>query len=363
MKTDGLNASTSKECKWNQPRKIKLTPQKSGNMTFKKYKWIEKGTDKSKDCRRVILAQDKPTPVNVTSFEEALRKCAPHTAWLQTRKNTPTILNHQSLPILHDICFQYSDRCSLEDEKISNFFENYFQSRKVTIEDSMEIERLTRGQYKNKKWHKARLGRITASNFGSICKRNKSNLATSIIKSVCGYNSFDNKAVKWGRDHEPAARMRYTRTIQKAQLNAHVIQCGLCVNTKYPTLGASPDGIIKVGQEKEGILEVKCPYKWRESTVQEAAKDAQFCCTSENGVVKLKKNHIYFCQIQGQMAITETKWCDFVIWTLKDFHMQRVYFNPGFWDHCLTEINSFYLKFILPELFTSRLKRGKPLYC
>jgi hypothetical protein len=30
---------------------------------------------------------------------------------------------------------------------------------------------------------------------------------------------------------------------------------------------------------------------------------------------KLKKNHEYYDQVQGQMGLTGTKWCDFVVYT------------------------------------------------
>ena len=38
-KKEGLHASTSNTCKWNQPRKRKLSPKKSQDITFKKCKW------------------------------------------------------------------------------------------------------------------------------------------------------------------------------------------------------------------------------------------------------------------------------------------------------------------------------------
>ena len=162
-------------------------------------------------------------------------------------------------------------------------FNGYFQSRKVTPEDCLLIEKGTRGQYKNRKWHRARLYRITASVFGRICKK------------------------------KIAARLKYTKSKQRILKSLQVSQCGLCVNSEYPTLGASPDGIVIVDGQREGILEIKCPYKWRNSTLHDAAQDSDFCCGLEKDGVKLKTTHVYYFQIQGQIAVTKTKWCDFVV--------------------------------------------------
>ena len=73
-----------------------------------------------------------------------------------------------------------------------------------------------------------------------------------------------------------------------------------------------------------GVLEIKCPYTRRNATVAEACKKAAFFCTSE---IKLKKNNNYYYQVQGQMAILNLSWCDFVVWTRKDMHTERIYFD------------------------------------
>ena len=81
-------------------------------------------------------------------------------------------------------------------------------------------------------------------------------------------------------------------------------------------LGASPDA---VGKNASGdtvcLVEVKCPYKGRNKTVEEMYDDKSFCCHLVNGEPKLKLNHDYHYQIQGQMAITGVHTCDFVVWT------------------------------------------------
>ena len=48
--------------------------------------------------------------------------------------------------------------------------------------------------------------------------------------------------------------------------------------------------------------------------------------------LKLKPTHIYYSQIQGQMAITERSWCDFVIYTEKGISVERIPFDAEFWN-------------------------------
>ena len=44
-------------------------------------------------------------------------------------------------------------------------------------------------------------------------------------------------------------------------------------------------------------------------------------------VIQLKRNHHYFYQIQGAMAIAEVEWCDFIVWTPNDMTVERISFS------------------------------------
>ena len=103
-------------------------------------------------------------------------------------------------------------------------------------------------------------------------------------------------------------------------------------------LAASPDSMVLGADcEKCGFIEIKCPYSCRTLTVLEACCSQQvksFCCELVNDEIHLKRNHDYYYQIQGAMAITNIKWCNFIIWTTKDMNIERVKFNPAFWNTC-----------------------------
>ena len=50
----------------------------------------------------------------------------------------------------------------------------------------------------------------------------------------------------------------------------------------------------------------------------------RFCSILNNGQVTLKKKHNYHYQVQGQLAITDLPWYDFIIWTPQGMSVQRM---------------------------------------
>jgi len=57
--------------------------------------------------------------------------------------------------------------------------------------------------------------------------------------------------------------------------------------------------------------------------------------TKQDGhyAIELKQTHVYYAQIQGQMAITDRKWCDFVVYTSNGISIGRVTFY--FWKNTI----------------------------
>jgi len=132
------------------------------------------------------------------------------------------------------------------------------------------------------------------------------------------------------------------------------MSCGLFLDCEYAFLGASPDGIVTSSDEDRSkrLVEVKCPYKYRHTTIAEACKCSSFYCDiDDNSNVKLKSNHRYYSQIQGQMGISGFKQCDFVIYTNNDLQIVPVTFNPQFWKEMKQKLRHFYISKLIPFLF------------
>ena len=95
--------------------------------------------------------------------------------------------------------------------------------------------------------------------------------------------------------------------------------------------------------EPYGFIESKCPFTHRNVSVRDASMDKNFCCkivADDNGkeIITIRREHPYFCQVQGQMGTGKRSWCDFVIWTSVDIHIERIRFDKSFWEDLLPKL-------------------------
>lgn len=125
-----------------------------------------------------------------------------------------------------------------------------------------------------------------------------------------------------GLSNESGARDTYTQQSQESHEGFICRAAGLHINPKYPHLGASPDGVVSCACCGIGLLEIKCPYKYRDY-VPVSVTDSKFCLQpDEKGGVHLSPTHEYFIQVQGQLAICDRDYCDFVCWTSQGMHIE-----------------------------------------
>lgn len=368
-KINGKLAPTSQKCKWNNPRKRKLSPKKAENVLFRKHTFEREAP--ANKCIKVFDIQK--STVNVERFRDKLISNKSKAGWLTNFvKDTCTVKEiTMPLPLLHNIDFQFSNQTDLKSDQCKSHFVSYFEKLKISESESVTIEQLTREQSKSECWQSARKERITSSYFGKVIKRKHMSEPDALLKDICGYRTFSNQFVEYGQKHEAAARKTYIHQMKKSHPGLTVKQCGLIVDNKFPHLGASPDGLVYCTCSEckpvgHGLLEIKCPasMQWRMSTPQECAKDSNFFCyLNDKGQVKLKTNHNYYYQVQGQMAITGRKWCDFVVWTCSGTaSIQRVWFDQELWVDMLSKLSTFYVDAFLPELFSGRVSRGLKLF-
>lgn len=114
---------------------------------------------------------------------------------------------------------------------------------------------------------------------------------------------------RYGIQNEPLAKESL-----EIKLGVNILSCGLFVDKKSTFLAASPDGLI----ENNSIVEIKCPASIKDFTPQEAFENKKLNFMNFiDGELKLKTSHDYYYQIQGQLHITERKYCYFVVWTPK----------------------------------------------
>lgn len=189
-------------------------------------------------------------------------------------------------------------------------YETYKSS--YTEQSYIDLAEVTKTQSLSNTWKLHRAGRITASNFHEVMHFTYRDNASSLLNKLMRYSAQPNTAsLNYGREMEDKARQFYATIMQSSHDNFTVETTGLHVHVEKPFLGASPDGLTACSCHGQGLVEIKCPYKYRNG-LKNFGKDKDFP-VEENG--KIKKKHKYYAQIQGQMKVLKTDFCDFFVWT------------------------------------------------
>ena len=96
----------------------------------------------------------------------------------------------------------------------------------------------------------------------------------------------------------------------------------------------------------------------REKTLAEACKTTTFCLENKEGKYQLKHRHDYYHQVQCQLYCVDHEWCDFVVRTEVDIHIERIYRDRKWWGLQLRKLRKFYFDAMLPELACPRHRNG-----
>ena len=121
------------------------------------------------------------------------------------------------------------------------------------------------------------------------------------------------------------------------------------MDVERPYLGASPDGIVNCNCCGKGVLEVKCPFCIKEDLPGDL-DETDFCMTQQDGKWMLKRNHAYHYQIQLQLEVCKLSYCDFVVWTEKEFVVERIATDKQFFNSVIDTVQQFFVYGILPEI-------------
>lgn len=223
----------------------------------------------------------------------------------------------------------------------------------VSGDDCRKIQEITIEQSASQMWFEQRIGRITASHFKGATRTSVAKPSLSLIKQIC-YPlecTFKTAATEWGKKHEKDALEAYKHENQICHEQLELKPVGLCVHPDYPYFGASPDALVSCSCCGSGCVEVKCPYVLRKKSIEEMTMNSSFFLKqSENGI-SLDKSHTYYFQIQQQMAVTKTFYCDFVVWSpSNELFVERVQFDAEFWHFHSEKSAQFHKKVIMPEL-------------
>lgn len=163
---------------------------------------------------------------------------------------------------------------------------------------------------------------MTAFFFGKAAKCARS--CQSILKSKFDGPSSTLPALVFGQEKDDIAVDKYLSTMHANGCDVVVKKCGLFGNLSY--LAALPDRLATDIKETPqfGLVEIKCPKSMSDKSILEACTTKTFCCEMNHDRVMLKRKHEYHYQVQGQLFVTGRQWCDFVMYTEVDIHIERV---------------------------------------
>lgn len=238
--------------------------------------------------------------------------------------------------------------------------QNTFLATLPSSEDErIDLQKGTLLQRDSNRWKDERRKLLTASNFGTVCRRKPHTSCQKLVSSLL-YGDFDTDAMIWGRDNEKNA----IKTLENV-CNVQVEPCGLFVDSEIPFLGATPDGVVG----HDGIVEVKCPSSGVTPTVLTPEelilkrKVTFWKLGKEKGIVgDVNTIHPYYYQVQGQLHVTRRSYCLFCVWTPLGIKVAKIERDDNFWEENMkNKLIQFYMTCMLPELVDSRQSRSMPI--
>ena len=243
---------------------------------------------------------------------------------------------YPSFPTTNTADFECPNNCSESKKK---FIEHLY----VTKDKLNYIEMKTRAQSQSAEWKCERKYRFTASNFGLITKRKRNH--NSLINNLLNPKPFHSRYTAHGNKYESTALQQYQKYMHSFGKSIVLLKSGFVVCRDAPFLGASPGGkVIDAGcSEPYGLVEVKCPEtKYRVSPL-DACSDPKFYLHEIAGKPQLRRDHNYYAQVQGQLGVTQAKWCDFLIYTSRGLGIERIKYDHQYWINMKNTLQSYYL--------------------
>ncbi|KAJ8914123.1 hypothetical protein NQ315_016199 [Exocentrus adspersus] len=87
----------------------------------------------------------------------------------------------------------------------------------------------------------------------------------------------------------------------------------------------------------------------------------KICLEAKNGVVKLKRTHRYYYQIQGQLNIVRKQKCYFIVYVndTVPLFIEIIEKDEVFWnENMLPSLSTFYRTCIAPEMIRKNIEKG-----
>ena len=367
---------------WNQPPKKEIKPARAEDIEFvksshgdinevKAVQSIQRNQFDPRHPTHRVLDQDKLRQL-LMRVQTSIPGTGLQQFW-KTRSSEKVTSENQLSTLWNHVLFWHENASSVSCDKFFTPTEEqcseYFSNLTLSYNEVEAIEGATRGQADNDLWFALRNGRLTSSRFGEILHRRQSTDSRRLVKDIMGYGGrmkYVPPQIRWGRENEEAARKCYIANRKACGEDMVVESTGLRLLPEKPYLGASSDGRViytNIDTCCVGYLEVKCPYSIEGNVTVELTPDEIeekygnkfFMRRGDDMMLHLPETHPYYAQVQGEMAILNVEWCDFVIFSNGSVIVDRILADHDYWTKMCDTLDEFYMQHVIPEILSGTI--------
>ncbi|XP_014671929.1 PREDICTED: uncharacterized protein LOC106812547 [Priapulus caudatus] len=230
---------------------------------------------------------------------------------------------------------------STADDQFHDIRNKFVSSLVLSDEDIINIENITRGQSESEEWFEQRKGAVTGSKAIRIVNfyEHERSKPENIVSDIMQYN------------HDPDLSKKVP---------------ALAWGHEFPYIRVSPDAVFTCSCHGSKIVEVKCPYQYRNSDLNDIISQSQLdYVVSRDGQLSLRKKHHkgYYEQILMQQALSDIHVAEMLIWSKLGYVTVPVDYDVIYWDETvLPNLKSFFSEYVAAEIITGRVKKGYELY-
>ena len=91
------------------------------------------------------------------------------------------------------------------------------------------------------------------------------------------------------------------------------------------------------------------------SPTEIADEHPAFFMKKGDDLLHLPPDHAYYAQVQGEMAVLDVEWCDFVVLSNDTVVVDQIVANYDYWMDLLEKLEQFYLQHVIPELLSGKI--------
>ena len=91
------------------------------------------------------------------------------------------------------------------------------------------------------------------------------------------------------------------------------------------------------------------------TTIADKFGDKFFLNRGEDGELYLPQEHHYYAQVQGELAVTDREWCDFVMYSNGEVFVDRIMTDLDYWNTLEQKLEEFYVRNIFPEILSGKI--------